>query len=171
MKKKYCPVEKKVLQGLKSGHLKSELEKHRKKCQVCRESAAIYTWMNQISPAEIPGITGKKLPTAESLWDEAYSGFRAVKELEKKALRPLMVTRLLSFIFAIVVPLFLIFSYLPEIKEIVHSKPESHAVINSLSSILNLFIESFSFLLLPAAVCLLTLIIFIFITGFQPKRT
>jgi hypothetical protein len=149
-------------------------KKYRKECPACEKPAAIYTFMNnfrEISTAEIPGITEKKLPTAEFLWDEAYSGFRAVKELEKKALRPLMVTRLLSYIFAIVVPLFLILSYLPEIKGIIHTNPEAHIIINSLSSILNRFIESFSFLLVPAAVCLLTLIIFIFITGFQPKKT
>lgn len=168
MKKKYCPFEKEVLRGLKSGQLKPELEAHRKECPVCTEAAAIYSFMNQFS-----GISEKKLPTAESLWDEAYSGLRTVKvkELEKKALRPLMVTRRLSFIFAIAVPLILVFSYLPEIKEIIQVKPESHAIINSLSSILNLFIDSFSFLLMPAAVCLLTLIFFVFITGFQPKRT
>lgn len=174
MKKKYCSIENEVLQGLKAGTLPQGLEKHRQECPVCREAAAIYTWMShfrEISAVEIPGIAGKKLPTAESLWDEAYSGFRAVKELEKKALRPIMVTRLLSFIFAAAVPFFLIFFYLPEMREFIHSNPESHAFIKSLSSILSRFADSISFLLVPAAVCLLTLIIFVFITGFQPKRT
>jgi hypothetical protein len=174
MKKKNCTFEKKILQGLKAGSLAPVLKKHLSGCPVCEESAAIYNWMNnfrEISLAESPKIAEKKLPTAETLWAGARQAVVPETELVKKALRPLLYMRMFSYAVVMIVPLFFILFYMPELKELINANPGANSIIHSLSTILKLLLESFSFLLLPMVVCVFTLVIFIFVTGFQPKKT
>lgn len=174
MKKKSCSMEKEILSGLKSGKLAAGLKKHLSGCPVCQESAELFKWMNNFRDMSLslePGNMKKTLPTAESLWEGAYSFHKPDKELVKKALRPLVFPRVLSYLAVVIVPIFIALFYLPGIKEFIKANPGSNTILSSLSSILTLLLKSLSFLLLPLVGCLLTLIIFIIITGFQPKKT
>ena len=165
MKKKNCTYEKEILHGLKSGSLEASLQKHLSECPVCEESAAIYKWMNHFREESLSGspeIAKKKLPTAEALWEGARQVKIPYAELEKKALMPLLVIRVLSYAAAIIVPLLLFLFYMPGIKGFIRSNPGTSSIIKSLSAILKMLVESFSFLLLPLTACVLTLIIFVF---------
>lgn len=174
MKKKMCHLEIEVLNGLKSGYLEPGLQEHLTSCPLCQDSAAIYKWMNRFRDHSLvskPEMVEKKLPTAESIWEGAYSFYKPDKELVKKALRPLIFPRVLSYLAAVIVPLFLLFSYFPKLKEFIHSNPESNIILSSLVSIIKILFKAFPFILVPTAACLLTLIIFILLTGFQPRKT
>lgn len=173
MKKKNCSYEKEILNGLKSGSLDLSLKKHLSDCPVCAESLAIYNWMNNFREASLTGnpeIAEKKLPTAEALWQGVRRIPRPDAELEKKALMPLLFIRIFAYAAGIIVPLLLFLFYMPEIKGFIHSNPGTSSIIKSVSAILKMLVESFSFLLLPMAVCALTLIVFVFVTAFQPKK-
>ena len=92
MKKKNCPLEKEVLNNLKTGDLTPEIKKHAVNCPLCKESMTINKWMNRFHEVSLNVNTAeKKLPDAEFIWEKAFSVKPLEKELVKKALRPLLV--------------------------------------------------------------------------------
>jgi predicted anti-sigma-YlaC factor YlaD len=98
MKKKTCPWEKDVIEGLGEEKLSEELQKHVKKCPVCRDIALVQGWMHRFKEnawnAEMPG---KTLPDAQSLWDRVHAKRRPDKKLVRKALRPVMIYQVLFY--------------------------------------------------------------------------
>jgi len=160
MKKKSCPLEKEVLNSLKTGDLTPGIKQHAADCPVCKESITINKWMNRFQEVSMNVNTaGKKLPDAEFIWEKAFLVKPPEKELVKKALRPLLVPQVLTYVIAIIGLLYFFLS------------PDAAAMFTSLSPMLNVFFKSFSFLLLPMTAGLLSVIVFIFVTGFEPKKT
>lgn len=98
MKKRMCPYEKDVLEGLRERKLTPELQKHVSGCRVCENVVMAHTWMGQFRERALNiDMPGKNLPDARSLWDKAFAGKRPDKRLVTKALRPLIVPQVLSF--------------------------------------------------------------------------
>ena len=99
MKKKICPLEKEIMAGLKEGALEPELQKHLSECPVCQDVVAVYTWMNRFKEkAWKTDMPKKDFPDARTVWNEAFARKRADKQMVRKALRPLIVPQVLSFV-------------------------------------------------------------------------
>jgi hypothetical protein len=98
MKKKVCPLELKVLEGLKSGGLTSDLRNHLTGCSVCQDLAAVYTWMDRFKEnARQEEAARKNLPSAEAIWNRVQARKRPDKKLVRKALRPILYTQILFY--------------------------------------------------------------------------
>jgi predicted anti-sigma-YlaC factor YlaD len=98
MKKKTCPWEKDVIEGLHKGKMSAELQKHIKECSVCRDIALVQGWMHRFKEnAWNLDMPGKTLPDAQSLWNRVHARKRPDKTLVRKALRPLMIYQVLFY--------------------------------------------------------------------------
>jgi hypothetical protein len=98
MKKKICPLEKEITEGLREKKLKPELQKHVSECPDCKDVVAVHAWMNQFKEKAWKADMPKKdLPNAEAIWKRAYARKIDNRQLAKKALRPLIYPQVLSF--------------------------------------------------------------------------
>lgn len=98
MKKKKCPWEKEVMEGLRKSKLKPDLQEHISECPVCKDFVQVHTWMGQFKEKtwEID-LPKKDLPDARAVWDRAFARKRPDKQLVTKALRPLIFPQVLTF--------------------------------------------------------------------------
>jgi hypothetical protein len=98
MKKKICPSEKQVLEGLKTGKLSPELQSHLAECPVCQQLAAVYEWMNRFKEKDWKiDMAQNDLPSAEAIWNRALVRKRPDRKLVKRALRPILYTQVLYY--------------------------------------------------------------------------
>ncbi len=108
MKKKICPLEKEVMEGLGEKELKPELQKHISECPVCKDVMAVHTWMNRFKEkAWKTDMPKKDLPDARAVWNRVFARKRPDKQLVTKALRPLLFPQVLSFVVFIAGGIFL----------------------------------------------------------------
>lgn len=174
MKKISCSFEKEVLDGLRTGVLSQAAKEHTETCTVCQESMAIQRWMNrfQAEGLETKAAT-KKLPDAEFFWDNVYSAPMHAqcpdKALEKKALIPLLFPQVLAYAAALITIIYLSISNLTGIKNILVTKLELPVIMSSLLDIFKTFSKSSSYLLIPFAAGLMTIVVFSIIAAFENK--
>lgn len=172
MKKKSCLLEQEVFNSLAAGDLTTEIKQHLKTCPICKESAIIYQWMNGFQKVSRQGKTAeKKLPDAESLWEKAFSLKAPHKELVKKAMKPLRIYQVISYVIAIIVLLYLVFAYFPGLRSLLNSSPVVSMILASSSSMMRTLFKFFSFVIIPVIIGLLSVVIFTLITGFEPKKS
>lgn len=172
--KKSCPYEKKVLKGLETGDLKPGIKKHMDDCRACKETASVYGWMNRFQTvSQETGPVGKKLPDAESIWERTFSPRRRPvvdKELEKKALRPLLIPQLAAYMAAVIVIGYIILSGIPGAGNFLNTGPEATAIFAIFASMLKAFFKSLSSMLVPMAAGFFSIIVLIIITGFESRK-
>ena len=103
MKKKMCSLERAMLEGAKQGVLNAQQRDHLSACSACREALAVSSWMNDFSgiPDRIESDS-TKIPDFESIWQEARAFRRYDRELEKKALKPLLIPQFLTVVAALI---------------------------------------------------------------------
>ena len=172
MKKKTCLLEKEVLNSLAAGDLTAEIKEHMETCLICKESASLYQWMNRFQKVSRQGkMAEKKLPDAESLWERAFSLKIPDKELVKKAMKPLRIYQVVSYVIAIIVLLYLVFAYFPGINSFLDSSPVVDMILASLSSMVRNLFKSLSVVFIPIIIGLFSVVIFTIITGFEPKKS
>ena len=172
MKKKTCLLEKEVLNSLAAGDLTAEIKEHMETCLICKESASLYQWMNRFQKVSRQGkMAEKKLPDAESLWERAFSLKIPDKELVKKAMKPLRIYQVVSYVIAIIVLLYLVFAYFPGIHSSLNSSPVVGMILASLSSMVRNLFKSLSVVFIPIIIGLFSVVIFTIITGFEPKKS
>jgi hypothetical protein len=172
MKKKSCLMEQEVLNSLAAGDLTVEIKQHLKTCPICKESAFLYQWINDFQKVSRQGKPAeKKLPDAESLWEKAFSLKTPHKELIKKAMKPLRIYQVISYVIAIIVLPYLVFAYLPGIRSLMNSSPVVSMILASLSSMTKTLFKFFSFVIIPVIIGLFSVVIFTIITGFEPKKS
>lgn len=98
MKKKICRHEAEVIDNMRAASLTPEIQAHVSECPLCKETVSVYEWMNRFkSIAWETEAAPKNLPTPESIWKRAYPLYKPYKDLVKKALRPLIFSRLLAY--------------------------------------------------------------------------
>jgi hypothetical protein len=98
MRKRTCPSEKDVMEGLRRRALTPELQKHAAECPVCKDVAAAHAWMARFKEkAWKIDMPEKVLPDAQAVWDGAFVGRKPDTRLVKKALRPLLIPQVMSF--------------------------------------------------------------------------
>jgi len=172
MKKKSCLLEQEILNSLAVGDLTAEIKQHLKACPTCKESAFLYQWMNGFQKVSRQGkLAEKKLPDAESLWEKAFSLKTPDKELVKKAMKPLRIFQVVSYVIAIIVLLYLVFAHFPGINSFLNSSPVVGMILASLSSMVRTLFKFFSFVFIPIIIGLLSVVIFSIVTGFEPKKS
>lgn len=174
MKKKNCPFEKEVLDGLSTGELSPEAKAHAENCTICKESVAIYRWMNRFQTVSLETNTArKKLPDVESIWEGAFSSPAPVgipaKELEKKALLPLLFTQVLAYAAAIIFVIYLFISNLPGIEGHIKTNPEALAIFTYILAMFKAVLKSSAALAIPMGVGLLAMVIFAIAAAFESK--
>lgn len=172
MKKKNCLLEQEILNSLPAGNLTAKIKQHLKTCPICKESAFLYQWMNRFQKVSRQGkLAEKKLPDAESLWEKAFSLKTPDKELVKKAMKPLRIYQLVSYVIAIIVLIYLALANFPGINSVLNSSPAVGMILASLSSLVRTFFKSLSFVFIPIIIGLFSVVIFTIVTGFEPKKS
>lgn len=172
MKKKHCLLEQEILNSLAAGDLTAEIKQHLKDCPICKESALLYQWMNGYQKVSRQGkLAEKKLPDAESLWEKAFSLKTPDKKLVKKAMKPLRIYQVVFYVIAIIVLLYLVFAYFPGIRSSLNSSRVVGVMLASLSSLVRTLFKSFSFVIVPVIIGLISVVIFTIVTGFEPKKS
>lgn len=174
MKKKNCPFEKEVLEGLSSGNLAPEAKEHAESCAVCKESVTIYRWMNRFQTVSLETNTARKiLPDAESIWEGAFSSPAPVvnpaRALEKKALLPLLFPQVLTYAAAVIVLIYLFISNLPGIQGFIKSNPEALAIFTYMLAMFKTVFKSSSTLVIPMVASLLSIFIFAIAAAFESR--
>ena len=168
-----CPFEADVLKALSTGNLEPGLKKHINDCPMCSETAEVHTWMGRFRTTSM-GTADRKMniPDAETIWERTFSTpvYIPDRELEKKVLRPLLFPQLLAYGFGAVVVIFLFISNLPGLRGLLDISPGTPVVVTSIASMFKSFFKSFSGMLVPLGVGLVSVIIFSLITGFEGKR-
>ncbi len=167
MRQKHCAREKELLQSLAAEKETAELQEHLAQCPLCQESVFLYRWMNRFQTVSTEEkMMEKKLPSAEFLWEKAFSTRIPDKESIAKALRPLTIYRFAASAAAVIVLILLIFSNLPQIRSFFKTSP----VIDLVSSSWSLLEKTFPILFLPMVFGFVTLVIFTIITSFNPEK-
>lgn len=99
MKKKQCLHEARVLSELVRERPAEEVGHHLQEYPVCRDSALIHHWMEKLRNGKnLDGPFEPGIPDFESIWEKAGRAPVINRELEKRALLPLLVPRVLSAI-------------------------------------------------------------------------
>jgi hypothetical protein len=166
MKKKRCSSEVEINKSLFNKDMSQSLKNHLDSCPVCRDSALIFHWMKEFQTFS----EDKELPAFETIWSNASLTTRVDKELLRKAVKPLIIPRIVSVIIAIVAPIYLVVLNLKGIKALFKSSAESSLIYTSVVSMFNLVTKMSPYLVPAMGIGLLTIIIFTFITGFKPKK-
>lgn len=175
MKKKSCSFEKEVLNGLSSGELTPEAKDHAESCAVCKESIAIYRWMNRFQTVSLETNTARKiLPDAESIWEGAFSSPAPVvnpaRALEKKALLPLLFPQVLAYAAAVIVVIYLFIANLAGIQDFIKANPEALAIVTYFLAMFKTVFKSSATLVIPMAAGLLSMAIFAVAAAFEDKK-
>lgn len=156
-----------VIDGLKKDKLSPEIKKHIFECPLCKDIVFAYRWMDQfISRSWNAEILEKTLPDAETIWKRAHVR-RPDKELVKKALRPLIYPRILSYGILIISVILLFLSNIKNIGNIVNPDSGSGPVLDSLSKIITQFFPLF---LIPMVIILISMLFCVLVVAFEKRE-
>lgn len=170
MSKKSCPLEQDVLERMKRGQSSHELEQHIKHCPMCRDALLVSRWLNDFKAASLPyGAARKELPDAEFIWEQARASRRVDKALLRKALRPLLIPQVLSYIAAIIGIVFLLSGHLTDIKDFL-GRHETLIILKSLNAIIKPLLKALHVLLLPFALVLSSLGLYFLYSILKPRK-
>jgi hypothetical protein len=172
-KRRRCPMEEKVLNDLKAGILEPEAKAHSDGCPVCRQTILVHQWMNRLQEVSVEGdMADRRLPAAEAIWEGAFAAVDTseAKELERKAMRPLAIFQALSVAVIIAALVLLLFPRLPAIGQFLDSHLGSSIVLHTLLNMIKSVFLSLSFMLLPLGLGLSSMIVYMLITAFKPRR-
>jgi hypothetical protein len=175
MKKMLCPFEKEVLANLKAGDLQPHLKEHIDNCSVCAETRLVYGWMNQFQQVSVElEMQRRKIPPVDvdAVWDGTFSSSSLLpdRELVKKALRPMIFPQILTYLAAAVVLIFLIISNFPVIDHLFGTDSQIGMIIRFTYRELAAAIKSFSFIFIPVGVALMSLMVFMVVSDYSPRR-
>lgn len=175
MKKKHCPFEKDVLANLKAGDLQPHINEHIDNCPVCEETRLVYGWMNRFQRVSMEHeMPRRKIPPVDvdAVWDGAFSSSSLLpdRELVKKALRPMIFPQVLTYLAAAAVLIFLLFSNFPVMDFLFGTDSQVGMLIRSVFRELAAAIKAFSFILIPVGVGLVSLMVFMVVADYSPRR-
>lgn len=167
MRKKTCHLEREVINGLKKEKLSPEIKKHISECPLCEDIVFVHRWMSQFKNRSWNAeILEKILPDAKTIWNRAQTR-RADKELVKKALRPLIYPRILSYGFLIIGVVILFLSSIKKTGNILDSNSGAGPILDSLSKTI---VQFFPFFLIPMVIVLISMLFCVFIAAFERRK-
>ncbi|MFB0565488.1 MAG: hypothetical protein ACETWK_07395 [Candidatus Aminicenantaceae bacterium] len=168
MGKRICHLEKKIIDSLKREGLTQEIRNHLAVCPDCEETAAVYLWMNRFKDVGMrDNISLKKLPEAESIWRSAHAHPRREKELLKKALKPIVISRITSYVVFVIGVIFLLFSNFQEIKNYAVTNIGASKIF---SSLLKTTVQLLPFFLIPMAIIIFWMLFMAIVTAWEKSR-
>lgn len=168
MGKRTCPLEKEIIESLKKGRLTQEIKKHLAVCPVCEETAAVYLWMSKFKDIGMrDDISLRKLPEAESIWRRACAHRRREKELLRKALRPIVYSRIASYGVFIIGGIFLLLSNFQEIKDYVVTNIGASKLFGSL---LKTTVQWLPLFLIPMAIVIFWMLFMAIVSTLEKSR-
>jgi len=168
MKNKICYLEKEVVDCLKTGNLTPEIKKHINECPVCKDVVLVYEWMNLFKDkswaAEMPE---KTLPDPKSIWERAYTKPKPERKLIKKALRPLLYTRVFSYAVLTVGIIYLFLGNIKSIGSILASRTGAGLVVGSLSKVIVQYLPLF---LIPMVIVSISVLFCALVAAFERQK-
>lgn len=171
MKSGGCPFESEVLEALQRGALSRDLETHIKTCPVCRDILRVHHWMGRFSEKSLQDRrTFGPMPDFETLWKKAGSHRWVEKELEKKALAPLLIPRILTAIVFFMGFVVLIASGLGKIKHFVISDLRMGFFVDVMILMGKKMIALLPFLGIPIIMMVSGGVVYLLYVIFRPKR-
>ncbi len=173
-----CRFEQELLMNLESGDVKPHIEAHIGECPLCKETAAVYRWMNRFQQVSMEHqAPGKKLPSADAIWDGAFASPSPIfqrqtkpdRELVKKAMLPLLIPQVLTYIAIAVGLIYLAVANFPEIQQFFNVDVGVDGFFRSIARIVQKGSKIPLVYLVPIALTLVSMIFFMF-TGDGKKE-
>jgi hypothetical protein len=162
MKKRSCDKTPDVLAAANSGRLESLLRRHVDGCGICRDELLLEGYIRLSADRGAEALPDRGIiPDVETIWEGARNIRAWKKDLERKALRPLLIPRILTYTLGAGGAIFLLGSQWTVIKKYLGEYSDSLALLNSFTgSVAKLFGSS---PLLAAVTGLATLFMAIFV--------
>lgn len=173
MSGKHCPMEEKVVQGLKTHNQIPELNTHIDQCPICRQTVQVYRWMNRFEAETVDcDMEDTRLPDAEKIWEKASANVRQSfsKDLEQKALRPLRVFQVFSYLVAFACLAIFLYVKLPVIDHFFNTYLGSSLIFRTVWTMGKSVLQTLSFVLLPVGLGISSLILYALVSTFKPQR-
>jgi hypothetical protein len=174
-----CPLEQELLRNLESGDIKPHIASHAAECPICRETAAVYDWMNRFQQVSMEQqVQGKQLPSADAIWDGAFAApsplFRRKvqpdEKLVKKAMLPLVITQVLTYVIIAAGLIYLLVANLPEISRFLDTNLGTSNFFHSLLRILEKASKTSMVYLVPSALIIVSVFIFALVSDTKPEK-
>ncbi len=160
MKNNECRLESQVLAGLREGELSAGLMAHVKQCPLCAETMRLHLWMTEFKEAN-PIDIEFRLPSSGEIWEKAFKQgvSRHSKELEKKAMLPIMIFQAFAVLVAVAVVALFMIPNLGTIGNYFHSWFGAGSIGEGIVTIVRSVARSFSYLLVPLGIGVSSLLI------------
>ena len=158
MKKESCSMEQEILSACKAGNVSAEMKEHLTTCSLCSDSFLVSQWMGSFKEAvHQPDSKEVELPEIEEIWQRARSANIELKKREKRALLPLLIPRLLSYLTALLGVFFLFTADLSAVKSFIGKTLGGEQIIDFFTSFFPRFINSSVFVAIPFFIVLLSM--------------
>ncbi len=170
-----CPFEQELLMNLESGDIKAHIKEHIAGCSMCRETVNVHQWMNRFQQESMQfQMQGKKLPSADEIWDGAFTAPvlkpAPDKELVRKAMMPVIITQAIMYITILAGGLYLLLGNLTEVGSFFNNTLGLKSISNVFSRMLGGGNWMVLIYLVPVVGTMALLIYFIFTTDPRPKE-
>jgi len=168
MKNKFCEMEQRVLEGLKKGILAMDLKQHIAGCPVCRDLSLVYRWMGEFNDVSLKFHGDISLPKADQTWETAFTPPKRIdRALVKKALRPLLIPQLLTYIVAAVVFGMVLFGDNPAVKKFL----DDYLDLGFLAGFFSNFFRFSAFVTVPFILVTVFMMIYFLFAVVTPRKT
>jgi len=171
MKKKTCPRTAEVLAGWTNGHLNEELRRHVEHCPVCRDEWLVRSWMSDYANRAHQTVeTANPLPSSETVWNAGRSARRSRKDLENRALRPLLYPQITAYVLAGGGALALVSGLWDPVKKVIGDYGESFGIFRVLAGSLGRVFTAFPLLTVLMSLGAVALLFYFLMTLIRPNE-
>lgn len=171
MKKTFCSWEEAILKGFDRGHLNPEYQEHLKTCSGCRDVLMVRSWMSDFSGISVKTeLESKKIPDFESIWQGAKADRKYDRELEKKAMTPLLIPQFLTYIAALIGLVLLLTANLSQARDVVIDKLKMGYLFDLLSLVGKKMLSLMPYLVIPIVFVLFLIAAHFLYSLFNPKK-
>jgi len=172
MKQESCSREQEILSAHKAGNVTAEMKEHQTTCSICSDLLLVSQWMGSFKEAvHQPDSMEVELPEIEEIWQRARSASIEIKEREKRALLPLLIPRMLSYLVALLGVFFLVTADLSAVKRFIGTTLGGEQIIEFFTSFFPRFINSSVFVAIPFFIVLFSMAGYFFYSLINPEKS
>jgi len=162
MGSKICELSETLLEQIRTNKRSDEMTAHLKQCNECSDTYLVHSWMREYSGLERSIV---KKPAFEKIWAGTFRGKKAVEsELIERAMLPLKIGRIVSFVISISAILIFIIFKGNEIKSVVNKIFKMNFFESSFINPLVSMFKSSYFVSIPITIILLSFFIYFLFT-------
>lgn len=150
MKKTFCSWEKTIMESVNQGTLGPDQRDHLSTCPACQEALRVRSFMRDLSvvPDRIePDST--TIPDFESIWRGARSFRGYNRELEKRALKPLLIPQFLTLLAALIGMILFFSTDFDRVKDVVSDKLKIGFLFDLLAMVGKKMLAMVPYLIIP----------------------